>query len=128
MLYTSLYSFSPSPPDFLVTPSHSLNPLVSDSRFSSQPQFSFFFLIWESHPIGGMPTASLAFSPVSFTSLTSSHWLPNHMLVFITCQSSTSEIFTSKSHPVTDCHSSSTHCPLTLFYFTVISVLLKPLL
>ena len=44
MLYTSLYSFSPSPPDFLVTPSHSLNPLVSDSQFSSQPQFSFFFL------------------------------------------------------------------------------------
>lgn len=63
-----------------------------------------------------MPTASLAFSPVSFTSLTSSHRLPNHILVFITCQSSTSETFTSKSHPVYGLSLlQRSHCPLTLF-------------
>ena len=78
MLYTSLYSFPLSHPDFLVTPSHSLKPLVSDSRFSSQPQFSFIYLFFnvESHPVAAMLTASLAFSPVSFTSLTFSHRLP----------------------------------------------------
>lgn len=78
MLYTSLYSFPLSHPDFLVTPSHSLKPLVSDSRFSSQPQFSFVYLFFnvESHPVAAMLTASLAFSPVSFTSLTFSHRLP----------------------------------------------------